>query len=141
MVRRALETEVEPVRAPVPGQRELAHEIGDAGGDQQAPCLDLQGRPGGNARVELVEQTSEPPDSRSAGLPEPLEIGTQRRDRGEAAPACVLAGDLECFAVERVRQRNQRWFDARHGDAAMTTNHHRHAIVASVHDDSFAVSS
>jgi hypothetical protein len=34
-----------------------------------------------------------------------------------------------------VRKRDERCFDAGHGDAAMTADHHRRAIVTAVQDD------
>lgn len=98
---RSGECEVEVVRAAVSPQWELAHEVGDAMRDEEPSHLHLERRPRGMYRVELVEQPAHRSDAQAPTSPETIEVRTQRGDRGEAAPASILARDLERLLPRR----------------------------------------
>src|SRR5262245_17729473 len=91
----SLEREVEPVRAAVPLEWQLACETGQAARDEEAPGLHFQRGTGRVRGIELAEGGAHGRDARPSCLSEPDEVGAQRRDRREPAATRILACDFE----------------------------------------------
>jgi len=72
------EREVEEVGASVPAEGELADEVGDAVGDEEAPGLHFERRPRWVRRIQLVEEPAHRGDARPSSLAEAVEVRTQR---------------------------------------------------------------
>src|SRR5436190_8886994 len=72
----ALEGEVVAISVTVPLEWELAYEVGDPVGDEQAPRLDLQRRSRRVDRIELAERVPQRGNARPSSSTEPVEVGT-----------------------------------------------------------------